>query len=135
MFRIKDYLVTPRDIYELIKRAWKLSHYSDWLGVLLLAIYALVFGLFFSLALEPLFFFGFIIAVIYFSLDSRIAIGLALACLVIVPLLLYLSEEQILFYGEVWAERVAVWAYYFLVIGVVKQIFEYRGEANTERKS
>lgn len=125
----------PRDWLILGRRLWIRSHYSDWLGVLLLAIYTLVFGFFFSLPPEPLFFFGFIIAVIYFSLDSRIAIGLALACLVIVPLLLYLSEEQILFRGEIFAERVAVWAYYFLVIGVVKQIFEYRGEANTERKS
>ncbi len=67
-----------------------------------------------------LFFFGLLI----WRIDSRLAIGLALACLVAIPLLL-VSASMGFDRGEAWAETVAVWAYLFLVIGVVVQIWEY----------
>lgn len=35
------------------------------------------------------------------------------------------------FWPESIPERIAVWAYYFLVIGVIKQIIEYKWEQKT----
>ena len=128
MFKAKDYILNPKDIFEMGKRLWQKSDLADRLGALNLILYALVFGRLFGIALEPLFFIGFIYAIIYFKMDSRVSIALALAGLVIIPILLELNYKNILFLGDIWAERVAVWAYYFLVIGVVKQIFEYRQE-------
>ena len=70
---------------------------------------------------------------IYWHLDSRVVIFLALICMITIPILLALANKNILFYGDAWAETVAVWAYYFLVIGVVRQIFEYRSEGKEEK--
>ncbi|MCK5416648.1 hypothetical protein KAI92_04440 [Candidatus Parcubacteria bacterium] len=134
MFKLKNYIFVPKDVFSLSKKAWFWSHYTDWLGVLILFLYAVVFGLLFDVSGEPLFFIGFIIAIIYWRMDSRVSIALALVCLVCIPILLTLFNKDILFKGEIWAEQVAVWAYYFLVIGVVRQIFEYKEEEKEKRK-
>ncbi len=126
MFKLKDYIFVPKDIVILGRKFWFWSHYTDFLGILALLIYYVVLGRIFSLALEPLFFSGFILAIVYWDMDSRVAISLALLCLVIIPVLQILYNNNILFSGEIWSERIAVWAYYFLVIGVVKQIFELK---------
>ena len=134
MLKIKDYILIPKDILTLGKmfRFWQ--HYTDWLGILILFLYVLLFGWLFGVPAEPLFFIGFILAIIYWGMDSRVSIAFALACLVCVPILLILYNKNILFQGEIWAEQVAVWAYYFLVIGVVRQIFEYRAEAKSKKR-
>jgi len=134
MFKLKDYIFVPGDVLELGKKFWFWQHYTDWLGVLLVVLYWLVFGYLWGLPGEPLFFFGFIMAIIYWGMDSRVSIALALLCLVSIPVLLTLFNKNILFQGEMWAEQVAVWAYYFLAIGVVRQIFEYRIDAKISRK-
>lgn len=131
MFKIKDYILVPKDFGFFLKKLWQKADYTDFLGIFLLVIYALVFGWFFSVSIEPLFFFGFIIAVIYWRMDSRVSIALALVCLVLTPLCLFLFEKNFLFQGEIWAEKLAVWAYFFLVIGVVKQMFELKSERVT----
>ena len=70
---------------------------------------------------------------IYWRVDSSISIVLALVGFVCVPILLILYNKNILFQGEILSERVAVWAYYFLVIGIVKQIFEYLFESRNKK--
>lgn len=52
---------------------------------------------------------------------SRFSAGLALVFLAITPFLLMLKNDAL-------AETVAVYAYYFLVITVVQEIWELRGE-------
>lgn len=134
MFKLKDHILVPKDILILARSFWRWSHYTDWLGILALGLYIFVFGYLFTLPAEPLFFIGFILAIIYYEMDSRVSIALALVCLVTIPILLSLFNKNILYQGEIWAEQVAVWAYYFLVIGVVRQIFEYRADAKAEAK-
>lgn len=56
-----------------------------------------------------------------FILESRISVGFALIFLVSCPILLILKKQGI-------AEQMAVYAYYFLVIGVLTQIREFLKE-------
>jgi hypothetical protein len=95
------------------------------IGLLAAAVWLLHFGLHFSA--EGVIFWLFALTLFYWKLDSRISIGLALAGLVLIPILLALGNKLILPSGEELAEKVAVWVYYFLVIGVAKQIWENRG--------
>ena len=124
----------PKDIPVLGKLFWSWLHYTDFIGVSILGLYFFVFSRLFGAPAEPLIFIGFILAIIYWGMDSRVSIALALACLVIMPILLILFNKDILVNGEIWAEQAAVWAYYFLVIGVVRQIFEYQRDAKKEKK-
>jgi len=128
MINIKDYILVPKDVGVLAIRFWRRLNYTDWLGVVGIVLYVLVVGWMYGMPGEPLFFIGFILAMIYWQIDSRVSIALALVCLVCIPMLLVLFNKNMLFSGEIWAEQVAVWAYYFLVIGVVRQICEYWGE-------
>ena len=78
-----------------------------------------------SLTSIDIFFWIFFVAMLLWRFDSRIAIGGALMCLIAIPILLVAHRNFGYVEGEVWSEKVAVWAYYFLVIGVVGQIVEY----------
>lgn len=125
MFKLQDYILTPKDIFHLGKKLCFELRYTDWLGILIMTIYFFIFSWFLHLSAEPLFFIGFILTMIYWRLDSRVSIVLAIICLVSLQITLFISSKNILLQGEDWAEQVAVWAYCFLVIGVIKQIFEY----------
>lgn len=85
-----------------------------------------------EISIEGTVFWAFTVVLFYKKWDSRISIGLALACLVTLPVLLSLFNYRILLVGDIWAERVAVWAFYFLSIGVVKQIWELKTESGEE---
>lgn len=130
-FRASDFLLTPKDAWVGLRRlATAISHASlrDVNGVLLLMLTAFSLYWFSTISVEGIVFWIFIVVLFYWKLDSRIAIGAALGLLVLIPFMLWLHSIDILIYGEIWAERVAVWVYYFLVIGVVKQIVEYKQE-------
>lgn len=53
--------------------------------------------------------------------DSRLSFGVALICLVNIPLVAALSRQQL-------AESIAVYAFYFLVIGVIDSLLEIQPE-------
>lgn len=65
--------------------------------------------------------------------DARIAIGGALVGLVSIMIMTLLYDYGLV--EEVWSEKVAVWVYYLLVIGVVGQIIEYFLEKRLKNKS
>jgi len=71
---------------------------------------------------ESLFFLAFTLGMFRWRIDARASIGLALACLIAIPISLALFQSHWWIMGEWWAERLAVWAYYFLAIGVAGQI-------------
>jgi len=109
----------------------------DIIGVGLLVILgvAMHFGLHWHA--EGIFFWLFFASLFYWKIDSRVSIGLALAGLVLIMILLALSDAGIApswrwgdnittMHLDALAEKVAVWVYFFLVIGVVKQIWEYK---------
>ena len=84
--------------------------------------------------------------IFYWKIDSRVSIGFALGGLVAIMILLALSGGGIApswrwgdnittLHFDALAEVVAVWVYFFLVIGVVKQIWEYKtGEFDDENE-
>lgn len=133
MFKIKNYILTPKDLYIIVKGWTKKMIIWDYSGIILILALSFILVYLWALPLEPIIFWLFILAIVYWNLDSRISIGLALACLITIPFLLILFNKNILLAGEDWAEQVAVWAYYFLVIGVVKQIVEYAMENREEK--
>ena len=126
-FKTSDYLFTPGDCIRLAREFWrglKTLGFRDGIGLALLAGVALALRLSMGFGLEAIYFWVCAVAVVYWRLDARLPIGAALACLVTIPVLLLLYNQNILFTGDAWAERVAVWAYFFLVIGVAKQLFD-----------
>ena len=90
-------------------------------GLLALALLLLLFT---SLSSVEIFFGLFVICVFWFDLDSRLAIGGALLGLALIPsltLIEHATEPGSLF---AWRQAVAVWTYYFLAIGVSKQLWD-----------
>lgn len=125
MFKLKNYLITPKDIYLGVKAIAKKASFDDLIKGLVLLIFYVLFKLYMSMSLEGIFFLLFILALFIWKLDSRVSISFGLVALICCPILLILSNQQIMLTGEYWAEKFAVYAYYFLVIGVIKQVVEY----------
>lgn len=124
MFKLTDYIFTPADVLYAVKKIslWDICAFT------LLGVVAVLLFTFTEISGEGIFFWLFFISLFCWRIDSRVSIGFALVCLVCIPILLVLFNNDILFLGDVWAEKVAVWAYFFLVIGVVKQIWEFKTE-------
>ncbi len=60
-----------------------------------------------------------VLSVWLYEYEGRISIGMGLGFLILCPLLLIFNVDAV-------AEKVAIWAYIFLVVGVGQQIIEYR---------
>lgn len=87
------------------------------------ALLVLVVGLFVftSYTTVDILFWIFLFVGVVWRVDARFYIGAGIACLCLIPLLLLFSAEVSDAFAQ-WAEQVAVWAYLFLVIGVVVHI-------------
>ena len=134
MFKIKDYILTPIDIYRGVLHLIKNAGLKDIIGLAVLAGLFVFFRNYLEWQTDSSLFMIFWIALFFWNLDSRISIAGALVCLISCPILLILFEKDILLLGEEYAEQSAVWAYYFLVIGVTKQIWEFRKESAEEKE-
>lgn len=133
MFKIKDYIFTPIDLYKAVLYLIKKAKRKDWIIFSALVLAFLFTKNYLNWQLDSSLFFIFLLAVFFWNLDSRIPIGLALICLIIVPFLLAIDEKLIVSELKGWAEQFAVWAYYFLVIGVIKQIWEFKNEKEEDK--
>lgn len=137
MFKIKDYILTPYDFYRGILHLIgeiKKAGPKDIIGLAVLTILFFIFKYYLAWQTDSSLFMIFWIALFFWNLDSRISIAGALVCLAACPILLILFEKNILLFGEEYAEQSAVWAYYFLVIGVTKQIWEFKRESAEEKE-
>ncbi len=85
-------------------------------------VVVLIFALFQRIEVIDFFVLSYALISILFVMESRIAVGIALACLICCPFLL-IQKNGVL------AETTAVYAYYFLVITVLTQIREHRRES------
>ncbi|MDD4409538.1 MAG: hypothetical protein PHW52_02670 [Candidatus Pacebacteria bacterium] len=70
---------------------------------------------------------GLFLIFLFCAWDSRFIAFLALICLTTCPILLQVKQDKI-------AEEVAVYAYFFLVMTVVLQMFEYWRDERAEKK-
>ena len=62
-----------------------------------------------------------------YKFEGRVSISLALGFLILCPFLLIFNKEAI-------AEKAAVWAYMFLLVGVIQMIIEYIREERKDAK-
>jgi hypothetical protein len=126
MARLSDYTFTPRDFGQLFVGLFRRLRHADlldWIGIVLLGAFTVGLHTYTALGYDDIFFWVFAAWIFYFDLDARVSIGCALAGLITIPLLLFLGDLGYAF-GETGSEEVAVWVYFFLVIGVVKQVWD-----------
>lgn len=97
-------------------------------------VIGLVLGLFIltSLTSADIFFWVFFFSLFWWNIDGRVSIAFALAFLITIPILLALHQYASMAGSEAWAEVVAVWVYFFLAIGVMKQMWEMAWEKKDE---
>ncbi|HWQ59731.1 MAG TPA: hypothetical protein VN420_01125 [Candidatus Fimivivens sp.] len=132
MPRLSEYLFTPKDVwtgFRMLVSVVKKSTARDVVGVIVTIVLMVV--LFRNLAYfsEGVFFWPFFFVMLYWDLDSRISIGAALAGLVAIMIVSIFANADVAFVKS-WPEAIAVWVYFFLVIGVVKQIWDMRKPEN-----
>lgn len=72
----------------------------------------------FLINFKAAFLFSYFILFLFFGFDDRVPMVIGIVLLLICPILLIFKKEAV-------ANGLAIWAYYFLVIGVVLQIAEY----------
>ncbi|MDI6892106.1 MAG: LytR C-terminal domain-containing protein [Actinomycetota bacterium] len=109
----------------------KISRKSKLVIILLsLIVFSAIFGSLsisgFVLRIEYLILLHLFLSLIW-GMDSRISIGVALSFLMCCPFLLIFKCEQL-------AERIAIYAFYFLVVGVVLQLIEHMREKIPEEE-
>lgn len=121
---IGRYLFLPTDLLVL---AWRFAKFA-WksrMRVAIVATVATVGHFLFGAGVEGMLFLAFFTTVFAWNLDGRVSIGAGLACLVLIMLLQALIQSGVLLLFDESTETVAVWAYYFLVIGVLKQMVDF----------
>jgi len=69
-----------------------------------------------------------VLSIYRFKFEGRVSIGFALFFLILCPFLLIFKKELI-------AEKSAIWAYMFLVVGVVELFIEYLKEERKDARS
>lgn len=132
MARLSDYIFTIGDIVRSLNRGFSViaqASMRDYIGVALVIGAGIGLRVLFEFSYEAIFFWLFAASLFYWKLDSRIAISGTLICLVLIPLMLVLFNTGILSAGEEWAEQAAIWAFYFLIIGVSKLFVEHWSES------
>ena len=91
-----------------------LTNYFFWLGLCILGILIDIFVFKFTSDLLILFLTGLWILIIrHYKFEGRVSIAIALFFLTLCPFLLIFKKEPI-------AEKAAIWAYMFLVVGVIQ---------------
>lgn len=133
---LTEYVFGLRDLWHLIRYLYRRAAGMRRQTLLkLLLIVAIELGLVFWMGygVQGIFFWGFFLASFLFGWDGRVAIGFALVGLVLIPILLAPKQYAGWILADLWAEEVAVWVYFFLVIGVVRQAWELSRQSEEPR--
>jgi hypothetical protein len=93
------------------------------LGLSVVAI-SIISLLFTNLQSAVVFFWVFLFSMYAWNINSRVSIAGALLFLNIIPILLILKKLSIVNNIDGLTEQITVWVFYFLTIGVTKQIWE-----------
>ena len=117
-------------LWQVIKKIFK-EYVFNQITLLVLVILGILLDIFvfrFTSDLLILFLTGlWILSVYHFKFEGRVSIGFALVFLTLCPFLLIFNKEAI-------AEKAAVWAYMFLLVGVIQMIIEYIREERKDAK-
>ncbi len=125
-FIIGNYIITPAnsipDRFLLKVISTPLKHIF---GILFILFVIILLSITTNFTSVGIFFSAFIFSFFYWNIDGRFSIGLALLSLIGIVVLKILIIYTDLVPSEKWPETVAVWAYFFLAIGILKQIWEH----------
>lgn len=119
-FKATDYLILPSDVFHLIRALLRMP-LIGWMKLLLL-IGGYFFAVHFGADTIDALFVVFLIAMFAYNIDAKISISLALILLVSIVLTMLLGPYVEFINETTWPEAIAVWVYYFLAIGVFKQM-------------
>jgi hypothetical protein len=126
LIKIGRYVIVPRNsIFGVFLITLFTPPVKHWVGGGVVFLMLLFFFLLTSLTSVDIFFITFIFSTFFWNIDGRISIGFALLCLIGIMALTILSGYAGVESAKSWSETVAVWTYYFLVIGVLKQMWEH----------
>ncbi len=119
-FKASDYLITPVDLYHGIVALFRLSP-MGWVKLIL------VLGTFFvarhyGVGFIDAGFLTFLIATFAYNIEALVPLSFALASLLLIVLIMILGPHTEYVNETTWPEPIAVWVYYFLAIGVLKQM-------------
>lgn len=122
---VADYLLTPYDIWRglrwMYQRIREAKRY-DWIGIVLIIGSAWFLAGNVSLSLSVFVLFG--LVVVYWNIDVRLPSTLAVVCLLLVPIQLFLFSQGMFPFGDTTAEVTATWAFYFLGISGIKLVID-----------
>jgi len=123
--RASDYFFTFRDFIDLTKRLLSRSSARGYFGILILICAIFFLWLTSTLRFENIAILLFMIAMLYWRWDSKVPAMLALGCIISLALLLIGYQLDILPFADTAAEYIATWAYYFLILSLIKMTVEY----------
>lgn len=121
---LSEYFITTKDLFGLIRKIIVGIPMVTIAGELLMVAWAAVMFFVLHWPLEAVFFVTFLAALIYWNIEGRVSIGIGLICFVLIIIMQLLVDVLISLPLQQLSENVAVWAFYFLAIGVIKQIYE-----------
>lgn len=117
-FKVSDYFLTLKDLGDFLR--YKVIN-NDWKGIILLLI-ILIVGLKYKIGGELLIFSTYVIMSLYWRYSEKVAIYFSITLILISALLMILFNNDVVYSGYAWADRTALWAYYFFAIGVFQYL-------------
>ncbi len=124
-FKVTDYILTPMDLYHGIRALLKLS-LMGWVR-LILVVGAYFVARHYGASIIDAGFITFLVVTFTYDIEARIPLSLALGALILIVLILTLGPHTEFINETTWPEPIAVWVYYFLAIGVLKQMKDVLG--------
>src|SRR5215208_4185345 len=116
--KLTDYFFTPKDFLSGIRYILFNFSLRDGFGLLCITEFAVVLSMLFELDATNIFFILYTLSLFYWRISARVSFGFGLICLILIPTFTVLADQLIIPEAEAWAQEVAVWAFYFLAIGV-----------------
>lgn len=130
--KLTEYLITVKDVQTVLKKTANAFSLQNLIRMICLVALASIVYIFTGVGLEATIFFSLLCLLLFWRLDGRISIGLGLLCLILIMVCIGLFRLNLFVYGEIWSEQLAVWAFYFLSIGVITQVVELMRNPQTD---
>jgi hypothetical protein len=125
-FKATDYLITPHDVWLLVLALFRMS-LRDTFKLLLVLCVGFV-AEHYGVGFVDILFIIFLVGVFIYDISARVPISLALGLLILIVLVMLVGPHTEFVNETTWPEPIAVWVYYSLAIGVLKQMKDAHSE-------